>query len=111
MEKTHDYIYYYRGYWSDGGKCRIRIYREAGRRVGDTQVNILSGRLSETTSLPIGASRSHSGFRGSGPLSFIGPYRKMVSEELRVARYGRPGPRTSGAFVAFIAYVATLLAE
>ena len=28
MEKTHDYIHYYRGYWSDGGKCRIRIYRE-----------------------------------------------------------------------------------
>jgi hypothetical protein len=26
--KTHDYIHYYRGYWSDGGKCRIRIYRE-----------------------------------------------------------------------------------
>ena len=28
MKKTHDYIHYYRGYWSDGGKCRIRIYRE-----------------------------------------------------------------------------------
>ena len=25
--KTHHYIHYYRGYWSDGGKCRIRIYR------------------------------------------------------------------------------------
>jgi hypothetical protein len=24
MKKTHDYIYHYRGYWSDGGKCRIR---------------------------------------------------------------------------------------
>jgi len=31
MKKTHDYIYHYRGYWSDGGKCRIRIYREDGR--------------------------------------------------------------------------------
>ncbi len=31
MKKTHDYIHYYRGYWSDGGKCRIRIYREEGR--------------------------------------------------------------------------------
>jgi hypothetical protein len=31
MKKTHDYIHYYRGYWSDGGKCRIRIYREDGR--------------------------------------------------------------------------------
>ena len=31
MNKTHDYIHRYRGYWSDGGKCRIRIYREAGR--------------------------------------------------------------------------------
>jgi hypothetical protein len=25
MKKTHDYILHYRGYWSDGGKCRIRI--------------------------------------------------------------------------------------
>ena len=30
MNKTHDYIHYYRGYWSDGGKCRIRIYQEDG---------------------------------------------------------------------------------
>jgi len=30
VKKTHDYIHYYRGYWSDGGKCRIRIYREDG---------------------------------------------------------------------------------
>src|SRR5215207_10015468 len=27
---THDYIHHYRGYWSDGGKCRIRIYQEDG---------------------------------------------------------------------------------
>jgi hypothetical protein len=26
--KTHNYVHYYRGYWSDGGKCRIRIYQE-----------------------------------------------------------------------------------
>jgi hypothetical protein len=31
VKKTHDYIHYYRGYWSEGGKCRIRIYRENGR--------------------------------------------------------------------------------
>jgi hypothetical protein len=31
VKKTHDYIHYYRGYWSEGGKCRIRIYREDGR--------------------------------------------------------------------------------
>jgi hypothetical protein len=31
MKKTLDYIHYYRGYWSDGGKCRVRIYREEGR--------------------------------------------------------------------------------
>ena len=31
MKKTHDYVHHYRGYWSDGGKCRIRIYREDGR--------------------------------------------------------------------------------
>ena len=31
MKKTHDYIHYYRGFWSDGGKCRIRIYREYGQ--------------------------------------------------------------------------------
>lgn len=30
MKKTHDYIHHYRGYWSDGGKCRIRIYQEEG---------------------------------------------------------------------------------
>jgi hypothetical protein len=29
--KTHDYIHHYSGYWSDGGKCRIRIYRQEGR--------------------------------------------------------------------------------
>ena len=29
--KTHDYTHRYRGYWSDGGKCRIRIYREEGQ--------------------------------------------------------------------------------
>ncbi len=31
MKKNHDYIHYYRGYWSDGGKCRVRIYRENGQ--------------------------------------------------------------------------------
>ena len=31
MNMTHDYMHHYRGYWSDGGKCRIRIYREEGR--------------------------------------------------------------------------------
>jgi hypothetical protein len=30
VNKTHDYIHHYRGYWSDGGRCRIRIYREDG---------------------------------------------------------------------------------
>ena len=29
--KTHDYIHRYRGYWSDGGKCRIRVYQEEGQ--------------------------------------------------------------------------------
>jgi hypothetical protein len=29
--QTHDYIHRYRGYWSDGGKCRIRIYQEEGQ--------------------------------------------------------------------------------
>jgi hypothetical protein len=28
VRKTHDYVHHYRGYWSDGGKCRIRIYQE-----------------------------------------------------------------------------------
>jgi len=28
--KTHDYVHYYRGYWSDRGKCRICIYQEDG---------------------------------------------------------------------------------
>ena len=31
MKKTHNYIHYYRGYWSNRGKCRIRIYQEEGR--------------------------------------------------------------------------------
>ena len=31
MEKTQAYVHHYRGYWSDGGKCRIRIYREDGQ--------------------------------------------------------------------------------
>ena len=31
MNKSHDYVHYYRGYWSDGGKCRMRIYQEDGR--------------------------------------------------------------------------------
>ncbi len=31
MKKTHDYEHRYRGYWSDGGKCRISIYQEKGR--------------------------------------------------------------------------------
>jgi|SRR5215212_5086726 len=29
--KTHDYIHHYRGYWSEGGKCRIRVYYEEGQ--------------------------------------------------------------------------------
>lgn len=29
--KIHDYVHRYRGYWSDGGKCRIRIYQEEGQ--------------------------------------------------------------------------------
>jgi hypothetical protein len=28
LKKTHDYVHHYRGYWSNGGKCRIRIYQE-----------------------------------------------------------------------------------
>jgi hypothetical protein len=31
VKKTHDYIHRYRGYWSDGGRCHIRIYHEDGR--------------------------------------------------------------------------------
>lgn len=31
MNRTHDYIHHYRGYWSDGGRCRIRIYRDNGQ--------------------------------------------------------------------------------
>jgi hypothetical protein len=31
MKKTHDYVHHYRGYWSDGGECRTRIYREDGQ--------------------------------------------------------------------------------
>jgi hypothetical protein len=31
VRKTHDYIHHYRGYWSEGGKCRIRIYQRKGQ--------------------------------------------------------------------------------
>jgi hypothetical protein len=31
VKKTHDYVHHYRGYWSDGGKCRIRIYQNDGQ--------------------------------------------------------------------------------
>lgn len=31
MRKTQDYVHHYRGYWSEGGRCRIRIYREEGQ--------------------------------------------------------------------------------
>jgi hypothetical protein len=31
VKMTHDYIHRYRGYWSDGGRCRIRIYQEEGQ--------------------------------------------------------------------------------
>jgi hypothetical protein len=31
MRRTHDYLHHYRGYWSEGGVCRIRIYEERGR--------------------------------------------------------------------------------
>jgi hypothetical protein len=26
VKKTNDYVHRYRGYWSKGGRCRIRIY-------------------------------------------------------------------------------------
>lgn len=28
--KTQDYTYHYRGYWSDGGVCRVRLYEKEG---------------------------------------------------------------------------------
>jgi hypothetical protein len=31
VKKTNDYVHHYRGNWSYGGRCRIRIYREEGR--------------------------------------------------------------------------------
>ena len=31
MNKTHDYVHRYRGYWSEGGQCQIRIYRGEGQ--------------------------------------------------------------------------------
>jgi len=27
MRKTHDYRHHYRGYWTEGGMCRIRVYQ------------------------------------------------------------------------------------
>jgi hypothetical protein len=31
VKKTHDYVHFYRGYWSGGGQCCISIYQEDGR--------------------------------------------------------------------------------
>ena len=31
MKKIRDYLHHNRGYWFDGGRCRIRIYREDGQ--------------------------------------------------------------------------------
>ncbi len=31
MEQTHDYLYAYRGMFTDGAVCRIRIYEERGQ--------------------------------------------------------------------------------
>jgi hypothetical protein len=31
VKKTPDYVHFYRGYWSEGGKCRIRIYERTGK--------------------------------------------------------------------------------
>jgi hypothetical protein len=28
MRTTYDFVHYYRGYWSDEGKCRIRIHQD-----------------------------------------------------------------------------------
>ena len=33
MKKTHDYIHHYRGYWSDGGRCRDQDLRQGRSRV------------------------------------------------------------------------------
>jgi hypothetical protein len=31
VKKIRDYLHHNRGYWFDGGRCRIRIYREDGQ--------------------------------------------------------------------------------
>jgi hypothetical protein len=31
VRKTHDYIHHYRGYWSEGDRCLIRIHQEDGQ--------------------------------------------------------------------------------
>jgi hypothetical protein len=46
MKKTHDYILHYRGYWSDGGKCRIRIYRE------DRHVPVIRLKVASKSGIP-----------------------------------------------------------
>jgi hypothetical protein len=35
VRKTHDYVHRYRGYRSDGGRCRVRIYQ------GDSRVPVV----------------------------------------------------------------------
>jgi hypothetical protein len=41
VKEIRDYVHFYRGYWSEGGKYRIRIYKEDGR--GNERI-VLDGR-------------------------------------------------------------------
>ncbi len=45
--KTHDYIHRFRGYWSNGGKCRIRIYQEDGSDPLVVCSSLLGGSVSQ----------------------------------------------------------------
>src|SRR4051794_24505410 len=60
--KTHDYIHCYRGYWTDGGKCRIRIYQEERHDPVVIWSQLLENKNTSVTNM---ASTSGGGDRGA----------------------------------------------
>ncbi len=107
MRKTHDYVHYYRGYWSEGGKCRIRIYREEGREPvvvcsqladnANTSVTnmaeYIAAEVIEETACPrrwSGSSTTRSTRRSWGSGRWFGP-RPGRSRRFALEGHGAPG--------------------
>ena len=52
LQLTHDYRYPYRGYHTDGGVCRVRIFVGEGKEAGQVPVVIVS-ELPENTNTSV----------------------------------------------------------